>query len=171
MKKIILMSLTISLIGCSSNVESVVKEQLKDPNSAQFKNVKDKCGEVNAKNTYGGYTGFKRFIVVSDSALIESDQEEEILPFSLNWQAHCSPNKSTNEERAKCISTSLSGAEVLKARIAGVDINEIKRLVRADAKSKDEINNSYKEIDDAYSTKFSNPDMYAQEVLNKCLKH
>lgn len=171
MKMSVFLCLLLGLVGCSNKVEQVVKQQLKDPDSAQFKNVKNKCGEVNAKNTYGGYTGFKRFVVVADSVLIESDQEDEILPFSLNWQAHCFHNKSTNEEKAKCISGSLSGAEVLKARIAGVEKNEIKRLVRVETKFKDEINNSYKEIDNAYSTKFKNPDMYALEVLNQCLKH
>lgn len=43
---------------------------LKDPLSAQFRNVrlvdyaggKVVCGEVNAKNSYGGYVGFKRFV-------------------------------------------------------------------------------------------------------------
>jgi hypothetical protein len=43
---------------------------LKDPDSARFQNVrlaessfgKVVCGEANAKNSYGGYTGFKRFV-------------------------------------------------------------------------------------------------------------
>jgi len=45
--------------------------QLKDPESAQFRDVKFKkagdagswhmCGYVNAKNAFGGYVGFKRF--------------------------------------------------------------------------------------------------------------
>ena len=43
---------------------------LKDPSSAQFRNVKygkgvpgawPMCGEFNAKNSYGGYVGFQRF--------------------------------------------------------------------------------------------------------------
>lgn len=47
-----------------------VKDMLKDPESAQFRNVKiavntvgekSVCGQVNAKNSYGGYTGFKSF--------------------------------------------------------------------------------------------------------------
>lgn len=47
-----------------------VQRQLKDPQSAQFRDVKivintlsqqTVCGEVNAKNSYGGYTGFKPF--------------------------------------------------------------------------------------------------------------
>lgn len=47
-----------------------VAESLKDPSSAQFRNVrlanymggKVICGEVNAKNSYGGYVGFTRFV-------------------------------------------------------------------------------------------------------------
>jgi hypothetical protein len=38
---------------------------LLDPASAEFRNVAngpEVCGEVNAKNSYGGYTGFKVFI-------------------------------------------------------------------------------------------------------------
>lgn len=47
--------------------KEAVLESLKDPSSAQFKNVRTSkdgwvlCGELNAKNSYGGYTGFKRF--------------------------------------------------------------------------------------------------------------
>lgn len=54
--------------------EEIVKQQLKDPSSAQFRNAFittpaddtsqiSYCGEVNAKNAYGGYTGFKPFFV------------------------------------------------------------------------------------------------------------
>ena len=39
---------------------------LKDPDSAKFRNVREHrnnvCGEYNAKNSYGGYVGFERFI-------------------------------------------------------------------------------------------------------------
>ena len=43
-----------------------IKLKLKDPDSAQFKNVyvstiKNICGEFNAKNSYGGYNGFALF--------------------------------------------------------------------------------------------------------------
>lgn len=46
-----------------------VKEALKDPESAQFRNLQyladsnSLCGEVNAKNSMGGYVGFKSFAV------------------------------------------------------------------------------------------------------------
>lgn len=57
------------------DVTSIVKNILKDPFSAQFRNITksseyDECfynirysGEVNAKNEYGGYAGYKRFDV------------------------------------------------------------------------------------------------------------
>jgi hypothetical protein len=44
-----------------------VREQLLDPTTAQFRNVEERdgsiCGEVNAKNKLGAYTGFTRFVV------------------------------------------------------------------------------------------------------------
>lgn len=52
--------------------ESVVKEGLKDPESARFQGeylARDRsgdlelCGEVDAKNSFGGYVGFRRFVV------------------------------------------------------------------------------------------------------------
>jgi hypothetical protein len=53
--------------------EKMVASTLKDPSSAQFKNVafhpadgrnpESVCGEINGKNSYGGYEGFSRFVV------------------------------------------------------------------------------------------------------------
>src|SRR5690606_1839783 len=40
----------------------LVTANLKDPDSAKFRNQKGVCGEVNAKNSFGGYAGFVRFI-------------------------------------------------------------------------------------------------------------
>lgn len=50
-------------------VESTVRQSLKDPESARFSNITagrsadgfTVCGQVNAKNSYGGYTGPARF--------------------------------------------------------------------------------------------------------------
>jgi hypothetical protein len=65
-----------------SRVENFVKNELKDPDSAKFKNlIAGKfsdgriavCGEVNSKNSFGGYTGFTLFMVrVSASDELES---------------------------------------------------------------------------------------------------
>jgi len=42
-------------------VRDAVRESLKDPDSAMFRNQVDGCGEVNAKNSFGGYVGYRRF--------------------------------------------------------------------------------------------------------------
>lgn len=46
--------------------EKVIAADLTDPGSAQFRNVRVAqtglvCGEVNAKNQFGGYVGFRQF--------------------------------------------------------------------------------------------------------------
>jgi len=60
-----------ALAGCGDKeietVKSDVTNNLKDPQSAQFKDVKKYsegviCGSVNAKNAMGGYVGFSPFI-------------------------------------------------------------------------------------------------------------
>jgi hypothetical protein len=64
-----------------------VKAQLKDPDSAKFRDIKpldDKgsvCGWVNAKNSYGGYTGFSVFFVSNDgkAVILPPDLSEEKL--------------------------------------------------------------------------------------------
>jgi hypothetical protein len=57
-------------------MQQIVGGQLKDPMSAQYRNLHqysghgDKavyCGEVNSKNSFGGYTGFEMFIVDGNS--------------------------------------------------------------------------------------------------------
>jgi hypothetical protein len=52
-------------------IRAAVGERMKDPDSAKIRNVVAKrdgssswvfCGEVNAKNSYGGYVGFRKFL-------------------------------------------------------------------------------------------------------------
>jgi hypothetical protein len=52
-------------------VRGWVADTLKDPDSARFRNQKSVCGEVNAKNSYGGYVGFRRFIAVGKGVMLE----------------------------------------------------------------------------------------------------
>lgn len=60
--------------------QRAVRSSLKDPDSAEFKDVYANytekfdvvaCGQVNSKNSYGGYTGFKRFVSSGKSVIIE----------------------------------------------------------------------------------------------------
>jgi hypothetical protein len=68
-----------------------VKDVLKDPESARFRSEfvgRDGavCGFVNSKNSYGGYSGFERYIVESDRVMLGGE------PWKMDshWQDVCS---------------------------------------------------------------------------------
>ena len=42
---------------------AIVKNYLKDPDTAKFRNVKNNCGEVNAMNSFGAYEGYNGFVI------------------------------------------------------------------------------------------------------------
>lgn len=56
---------------------------LKDPESARFRNLRVAgyadgsvvCGEVNGKNSYGGYTGYQPFVASIDAATLYDDDK------------------------------------------------------------------------------------------------
>ena len=72
-----------------------VTDQLRDPDSARFRNVEYRepflCGEVNGKNGFGGYSGFERFITASKEATFI---ESSLGPGEMDaaWQKYCSAN-------------------------------------------------------------------------------
>lgn len=52
--------------------------ELKDADTAKFRMIRKTssgaiCGEVNAKNSFGAYTGYKRFYAIEGYALLERD--------------------------------------------------------------------------------------------------
>lgn len=84
MKKLIVMALSIIVLsGCKPGEEKAteiakneISSEMKDPESVKFRNVKyiksndnndyvkgTVCGEYNAKNGYGAYTGYKPFLI------------------------------------------------------------------------------------------------------------
>ena len=82
------------------NSKNAVIELLKDPESARFKNLRTYnesivCGEVNAKNSYGGYVGFKRFFVIGGSiATLEGESESfDLLANGMCTAASAKPKK------------------------------------------------------------------------------
>jgi hypothetical protein len=101
MRKFLLLILFSSLIltGCSNSEQNkqnaiqiasigAVRASLKDPDSAEFRNIHGICGEVNSKNGFGGMTGYKRYIGNSGIVAIEgentaTDQFEPV------WQKFC----------------------------------------------------------------------------------
>ena len=54
--------------------KDVVLSVLSDPDSAQFRNINGRCGEVNSKNRMGGYTGFDKFVVIGEKVYFESKE-------------------------------------------------------------------------------------------------
>lgn len=92
MKKYVIIVFAVAA-GCSSEISESEKEgryilsrkteirgSLKDPSSAEFRNVFVSrkggapvvCGEVNSKNSFGGYVGFQRFVSFGTINVIES---------------------------------------------------------------------------------------------------
>lgn len=77
--------------------EARVREQLTDPESAHFRdsavNTKWRipvvCGEVNYRNTTGGYAGFRRFVSAGPVALRED--EMSAAQFRRLWSTMCEP--------------------------------------------------------------------------------
>jgi hypothetical protein len=79
--------------------QEAVERKLKDPSSAQFRhmffhmaklNGKDapiSCGEVNSKNSFGGYNGYQRYISAGTPEL--TYLEEEVADFSKAWKIMC----------------------------------------------------------------------------------
>jgi outer membrane murein-binding lipoprotein Lpp len=84
-----------------SSAKAAVVRLLKDPDSAQFRDVaivKSKaytavCGEINAKNGFGGYVGFQPFYALSDGqvAIATSDDVSAASDFNVLLKTYCTP--------------------------------------------------------------------------------
>ena len=93
-KKQVLLALALSFaltscdlpFGLKHEAREDISNLMRDPKSAEFRNlqvidrgaVKDVCGEVNGKNAYGAYTGFRRFLWHGNgfSPLLENEDRE-----------------------------------------------------------------------------------------------
>lgn len=80
--------------------KTVVASKMKDPDSARFTDVSLQakgnmvCGWVNAKNSFGGYVGFRPFVAAGDYVEIRDDEDAGTLNnrgmFAILWSA-CRP--------------------------------------------------------------------------------
>jgi len=78
--------------------KDAVRAKLKDPDSAQFRNVrfhrgKDgvpmTCGEVNSKNSFGGYGGFQKFVSAGRAELTFLSEQMTDGDFVEVWNRMC----------------------------------------------------------------------------------
>ncbi|MBP7453322.1 MAG: hypothetical protein KA914_11070 [Ottowia sp.] len=68
----------------------------KDPEGARFRDTfvgsrrgSVLCGEVNAKNSYGAYTGYRRFYATTSPAFKFIESEHNATTFAVNWKTYC----------------------------------------------------------------------------------
>lgn len=65
-----------------------IKDSLKDPNSAKINFYKGKpCGQINAKNSFGGYNGSKRIVILKDINI--EGQGLSSAQFERLWKKNC----------------------------------------------------------------------------------
>jgi hypothetical protein len=80
--------------------QETIKKKLRDPESAQFRNMffcfgkrnnPMTCGEVNSKNGFGGYSGFQPFVSggFEETTVLSSDMKPE--EFAMFWRIVCEP--------------------------------------------------------------------------------
>lgn len=77
-----------------SNVKAMVEAKLRDPYSAQWRNLRAfqhtdgsliVCGEVNAKNAYGGYVGFDGFVYWNGKLTMPDESMPIVAPHQRNF--------------------------------------------------------------------------------------
>ncbi|WP_290006080.1 hypothetical protein [Acinetobacter pittii] len=106
-KFLIIATLSCLLLGCGKTekeklkderqkldlqVQKLVKEKLKDGDTAKFRNQWELCGEVNAKNSFGAYTGYQRYIVTKEKIYFENDYNTDstsLAAFNQVWSVDC----------------------------------------------------------------------------------
>ena len=93
------------------DVESNVRAQLKDPDSAKFSEVTFNrakgagCGYVNAKNSMGGYTGASHFVLLKDGVL--------------HFAPSGSPTEGTLDERIEYLNKRIAHRQLVNDYCAG----------------------------------------------------
>lgn len=69
-------------------MEEAVANHLRDPSSAQFRNIRGTgesyCGEVNGKNGFGAYAGFRRFIYSTGTVTLEPSEPGSSSPAGIS---------------------------------------------------------------------------------------
>jgi hypothetical protein len=80
-------------------VEEAIRSSMKDPGSADFRNVTvvhkgdtaTVCGEVNGKNSFGGYTGYTHFMGGAFGVMLRSEDNASL--FVKRWNRRCAESR------------------------------------------------------------------------------
>lgn len=85
-----------------NQVQNIVRNNLKDGESAKFRNHHELCGEVNAKNSFGAYSGFTKYVVTKERVYFENQFEDEMgrTIFIDLWNTECKGHKISLNNRS-----------------------------------------------------------------------
>lgn len=177
MKRILFLSLVIGLVGCgTSETEKTVENTLKDPDSAKFRNVKGVCGEVNAKNGFGAYGGYKKFINLPEGVLFESNVNQVV--FNRSWVGNCGTEKEKEVFfKEECSRIAFITSTMLALRASGSDEKTKKQALELqvkNAKNPEDLNANYGMVDYVFSIprdKVNKISSFEVEVKNKCISN
>lgn len=114
--------------GCAmqdefSEAKARAASAMKDPASTQFRNLHygvepgTVCGEINAKNGFGGYVGFERFFIADGSAspFIASSAEASIAGSDMDESQLALLRRNMNLEIDKACDKNVAGAIKVEA--------------------------------------------------------
>ncbi len=76
------------LIELQVKAENTVKKMMKDPESVKFRDQIGPCGYYNGKNSFGAYTGYKRYIIFQEMNAVE-DINVGAEDMNRLWQTAC----------------------------------------------------------------------------------
>jgi hypothetical protein len=70
-------------MAARKDAEDRIREKLKDPDNAAFRETQtfddgNACGEVNARNSFGGFQGYTSWWITSDGASINKPEDSDI---------------------------------------------------------------------------------------------
>lgn len=75
-----------------------ISYDMKDPESSKFRDIKINktrggadilCGQVNAKNSYGAYTGFTDFYYLNTDFKAIRPKDDSLINFNAIWNSNC----------------------------------------------------------------------------------
>jgi hypothetical protein len=114
-RRLVALMLLMSVVGvtaCSpdpdqtliNRAEQSVKQQLNDPDSAEFSEIKivgpspieTVCGRVNAKNLFGGYVGYRRFYFYASTGASVIESALNARAFNVMWELCSDKQKTSN---------------------------------------------------------------------------
>jgi hypothetical protein len=133
---LIIFAITVSIAGCDNSafdnsIKKAVREKLKDPDSAKFKEelvIRTRaCISVNAKNSYGGYSGetiahLKNY--GTDNWSVETLEGDPCYPDELEGKLAIDK---ANEEAEKALLEKLKAKKLIGATVQDVYSIEDKR--------------------------------------------